>query len=360
MKTSDFIAAQDLPHRRIESWKFTNIKPWLLDQTYQSHHHDLLSTLKAKLPNARIEKINDISKMKSLFDFQRSDNISQFAQNTQLDAYHIIIGKSSDTVLELDLNLMLTQGFSNTLLYFTIEESASFKYLALSRADSGAFKTLHHYFHIKKNASVQYARVQNQDTASAHLGYDSVLAENDSFFETCNLNIGAQFFRHHIDIALKGEGAHAALCGVYNLNGNQHSDTTSIIHHFSPHTTSRQLYKGILDGESRGVFTGKIFVHKDAQLINSEQLHKTLLLSKSAHSHSQPQLEIFADDVKCSHGSTTGQLSDDEIFYLQSRGIAPEKASKILSQGFALDVLFKMEKPWLKKALKPYFEESLS
>jgi Fe-S cluster assembly protein SufD len=130
--------------------------------------------------------------------------------------------------------------------------------------------------------------------------------------------------------------------GVYTLQGTQHSDVNSFINHKAPHTESAQLYKGIMSDKSRGVFTGLIKVDRDAQFINSAQLNKNLLLSKGAHVNSRPQLEIFADDVKCSHGSTTGQLNEDELFYFESRGIRPEKARMMLSHAYTYDVLLKI------------------
>ena len=132
--------------------------------------------------------------------------------------------------------------------------------------------------------------------------------------------------------------------------------TTQKIDHLVEHTDSCQLYKGILDDSSKGVFKGSIFVHKDAQLITSSQLNKNLLLSKKANIETMPQLEIYADDVKCSHGATIGQLSDEEAFYLQSRGISKDRAYKILSQAFSYDAILKIRTKKLRNTCKSLFK----
>jgi Fe-S cluster assembly protein SufD len=135
------------------------------------------------------------------------------------------------------------------------------------------------------------------------------------------------------------------------VGGNQHTDTHSMIDHRQPRCTSRQLYKGILDGKSRAVFNGKVFVRHGAQLTNAQQTNKNLLLSNEAQVDTKPQLEIFADDVKCAHGAAIGQLEPDEIFYLESRGIRPELARNLLTYGFAEEVIEKIKIPSLKREL---------
>jgi Fe-S cluster assembly protein SufD len=144
-------------------------------------------------------------------------------------------------------------------------------------------------------------------------------------------------------INLNEAGAHGETYSLYLTDKNEHSDIYTVINHKSADTTSDQIAKGILDGDSKGVFTGKIHIHPKAQRVASGQLNKNLLLSKKAQAHSQPQLEIFADDVKCSHGSTTGQLSDDEVFYFQARGIPADKARNLLALGFGLEIVQKIE-----------------
>ena len=135
------------------------------------------------------------------------------------------------------------------------------------------------------------------------------------------------------------------------VDGSQHTDTHSIIDHRRPHCTSHQLYKGILDGKSRAVFNGKVFVRHGAQQTDARQTNKNLLLSKEAQVDTKPQLEIFADDVKCAHGAAVGQLDEDEMFYLESRGIKPALARNLLTYGFAEEVIEKIKIDSIRREL---------
>jgi Fe-S cluster assembly protein SufD len=153
---------------------------------------------------------------------------------------------------------------------------------------------------------------------------------------------------------LNGEGAACVLNGLYLADGTQHIDNFTEIEHVKPRATSLELYKGILAGSAHGVFNGKIVVHKDAQKSDARQTNKNLLLSENAVVNTKPQLEIYADDVKCSHGSTIGQLDADALFYLRSRGLGVAEARSLLSFAFASDVVGKMKIEFLRKRLDDY------
>jgi Fe-S cluster assembly protein SufD len=142
---------------------------------------------------------------------------------------------------------------------------------------------------------------------------------------------------------LDHEGAECWVDGLYLIGSDQHTDTHSIIDHQQPHCTSHQLYKGILDGNARAVFNGKIFVRKGAQKTDAMQTNKNLLLSQQARVDTKPQLEIYADDVKCAHGAAVGQIDQEELFYLQARGINPELGRNLLTYGFAEEVIGKIK-----------------
>jgi Fe-S cluster assembly protein SufD len=150
---------------------------------------------------------------------------------------------------------------------------------------------------------------------------------------------------------LDAEGAECWVDGLYLVGSNQHADTHSLIDHRQPHCTSHQLYKGILDGKSRAVFNGKVFVHKGAQQTDARQTNRNLLLSNEARVDTKPQLEIFADDVKCAHGATVGQLEEEELFYLASRGLDPDIARNLLTYGFAEEVITKIKLESIKAQL---------
>jgi Fe-S cluster assembly protein SufD len=155
-------------------------------------------------------------------------------------------------------------------------------------------------------------------------------------------------------VVLDGEGSECNLNGLYLLDGKQHVDNHTEIEHCRPHTRSHELYKGILSGSARGVFNGKIFVHKDAQKTDARQTNKNLLLSENAVVNTKPQLEIYADDVKCSHGSTVGQLDRDALFYLRSRGIGMRDAQSLLSYAFASEVVGRINIAPLRAQLNDY------
>ena len=173
----------------------------------------------------------------------------------------------------------------------------------------------------------------------------------NSSFDTTNITLGARLSRHNLSVIMDHEGAECWVDGLYIVGTGQHADTHSIIDHKQPHCTSHQLYKGILDGKSRAVFNGKVFVRHGAQKTDAMQTNKNLLLSNEAHVDTKPQLEIFADDVKCAHGAAIGQLDEDELFYLSTRGIHSDLARNLLTYGFAEEVIGKIKVESIKTQL---------
>ena len=162
-------------------------------------------------------------------------------------------------------------------------------------------------------------------------------------YDLTTVTLGARLSRHNIEVSLDSEGAECRVDGLYIVGTGQHTDTHSLIDHRKPHCTSRQNYKGILDGRSRAVFNGRVFVHPDARQTDAEQSNKNLLLSGDARVDTKPQLEIFNDDVKCSHGATVGQLEEEELFYLLSRGLHRDLARNLLTYGFAEEIVEKIK-----------------
>jgi Fe-S cluster assembly protein SufD len=160
-----------------------------------------------------------------------------------------------------------------------------------------------------------------------------------SNFTSHNVALGAALARNEIAVVLDGEGSECTLNGLYVTTGRQHVDNYTTLDHAKPHSTSHELYKGILDGKSQAVFHGRIIVRQDAQKTDAIQRNKNLLLSEGAVINTKPQLEIYADDVKCTHGATVGQVDPDAVFYLRSRGIALQEARALLTYAFTADVL---------------------
>jgi Fe-S cluster assembly protein SufD len=189
------------------------------------------------------------------------------------------------------------------------------------------------------NSVVDHYKVQRESDTSFHIATMQVIQEHDSNFTSHSLSLGGSLVRNNVNIVLNGTGSECALNGLYVTTGRQHVDNHTSIDHAEPHCTSRELYKGILDDASSGVFHGRILVRKDAQKTNARQTNKNLLLSKHAAINTTPELEIFADDVKCTHGATIGQLNEEELFYLRSRGIDKEAARTLLTYAFAQELL---------------------
>jgi Fe-S cluster assembly protein SufD len=189
------------------------------------------------------------------------------------------------------------------------------------------------------NAQVGYCKVQAESHQAVHIGTTRVWQDAGSSLDAFSFAYGGQMIRNNLSVFLKGQGACTTMNGLYAIDGSQHVDNHTLLDIQQPDCTCSQLYKGLLNGHSRAVFNGKIYVHSAAQKTNAYQLNKHLLLGRDARVDTKPQLEIFADDVKCTHGATIGQLSEEEIFYLQSRCISQKMAIVLLSKGFIDDII---------------------
>jgi len=196
---------------------------------------------------------------------------------------------------------------------------------------------------LKEGARLEHYRMQRESDNAFHTSITSASLGRSASYDTTSVNLGGRLSRHDIAVVLDHEGAECWVDGLYLAGADQHTDTHSVIDHQQPHCTSHQLYKGILDGNARGVFNGKIFVREGAQKTDAMQTNKNLLLSPQARVDTKPQLEIYADDVKCAHGAAVGQIDEEELFYLQARGINPELGRNLLTYGFAEEVIGKIK-----------------
>jgi Fe-S cluster assembly protein SufD len=186
---------------------------------------------------------------------------------------------------------------------------------------------------------VEHVKLQRESTSAFHLASTFIRADRTAVFTSQAITLGGRIARNDISAELAGEGAEVTLDGVYVADGDSLVDTHTTIDHAQPHCPSHEVYKGILGGKARAVFNGKIIVREDAQKTDAKQTNKALLLTDEAQINTKPQLEIFADDVKCTHGAAIGQLDDDAMFYLRARGIAEDEARNMLIHAFAGDVL---------------------
>jgi Fe-S cluster assembly protein SufD len=209
------------------------------------------------------------------------------------------------------------------------------------------------------NSDLDLVILQRENDLTHHVSNLTSRQERNSRFRSNTVTLGGSLVRNDLGALLAGEGAECVLNGVFLGRGGQRIDNHTVVDHAVPHGTSRQLYKGILCGKSKGVFRGRIIVRPDAQKTDAEQSNPNLLVADGAEINSKPQLEIHADDVKCSHGATIGRLDADALFYLRSRGIDLERARLVLTRGFAVEVLEQLPAPALRDVTLDLLEERL-
>ncbi|MSO34844.1 MAG: Fe-S cluster assembly protein SufD [Acidobacteria bacterium] len=205
------------------------------------------------------------------------------------------------------------------------------------------------------SALVQLYTDQRESDRAFHIANIQAHVETKGVFESHAFSTGARIMRHDIGIGLKGEGADCTMNGVYLADGERLMDTHTSLDHAVPHCTSHEIYKGILAGKSKAVFNGRIIVQLDAQKTDAKQTNRALLLSDDATINSNPQLEIFADDVKCTHGAAVGQLDEEALFYLQARGLTRADARDMLLHAFAGEVIAGLQIPALREQIETNF-----
>jgi Fe-S cluster assembly protein SufD len=203
-----------------------------------------------------------------------------------------------------------------------------------------------------ENAVIDHYKLQQEGDRAFHIATIQVHQDRSSNFHSHSISLGGALVRNDINVVLDGDGAECTLDGLYVESGEQHVDNHTLIDHARPHGSSREVYKGILDGKATGVFNGSVVVRKDAQKTDARQTNKNLLLSESAEINTKPQLEINADDVKCSHGATIGQMDQEAIFYLRSRGIPYEEARNLLIYAFSNEILGRVKDQALRACLE--------
>lgn len=271
------------------------------------------------------------------------------ALNTQWASDGIAIRVAKNTVLKQSVqclfistgkqqygglrNLIRVEDFAQAQLVFSfqsLEAESCFSH-AISEINVGA------------NAQLTIDKIQVEANSNFCLATEQVKQEKDSTFTINTLTLDGALVRNDLSIQVAGQNAETHLNGAYILKGKQHVDNHTTVDHLVAHCNSNELYKGVIDDQATGVFNGKVFVRKDAQKINAFQSNGNVLLSDTATVNSKPELEIYADDVKCSHGSTTGQLDDEAIFYLRARGLSEKSARALMVNAFVGDVLDKIE-----------------
>jgi Fe-S cluster assembly protein SufD len=232
---------------------------------------------------------------------------------------------------------------------------AKIVYTSTGQANSQYFSNLVNEIILEENSSLRFGFIQDESHSAIQTAYTSIKQNKGSELTFNNFTLGAHISRHKIHVDLLEEASSCNLNGLYVLADNNQAHNQLVLNHHKPNCKSSQLYKGILDDEAKAEFTGIINVAKQAIGTDAKQLNRNLLLSSKAKVDTRPQLQIEADDVKCSHGATIGQLEDEQLFYLLSRGIDKNQAKKVLTYGFAEEIIQKISIPSLRKRLDNLF-----
>jgi Fe-S cluster assembly protein SufD len=272
---------------------------------------------------------------------------------------HVPVGVSLDEPIQLLFVATASGGRADhprSLIVLEPESRAVLVESYVALADEAYLTNASTEIALGPGAVLDHHRVVLEGRQGFHAGRTWVRQGPDSRFASCAVTLGGRLVRNDVDARLDAEGAECALNGLFVVGGAQHVDTHTVVDHAQPRTTSRQLYKGVLDGRARGVFNGRVVVRPGANGTDAHQTNKNLILSDGVEVDSKPQLEIFADDVKCSHGAADGQLAEDAIFYLESRGLDEVTARSLLTHGFANEVLGRIrEEPvrvWCEERLR--------
>lgn len=372
-----------LPTRKTEAWKYTsieNLKKQAL--TYnpvifhgQSKPSEInIENGQVSLPETLPEGLKVIPLSQALKEkpalwqivlqqANDSHNHSFDCMNTALinEGVCFIVEKDKPIEQPININYCNTQDQINTnyLHLFYLEQGARLEVIEHFNASS-SFNYLNNQQLIcyqEKNSHFNYIKVIEESEQASHIGKFKACLENDAILESHLFSLTGGIVRSDMLIDLKGSGATATLNGMYLTAGNQQSAQYTRVNHLCPSANSNEFYKGILGGSSQAVFNGAVFVAKDAQKTQAVQQNKNLLLSKKAQCNTKPQLEIFADDVKCAHGATIGQIEDNALFYLQSRGIAKSEAVNLLVKAFAGDLIEKLSDS--HKSLQEYLYQQV-
>jgi Fe-S cluster assembly protein SufD len=334
-----YYAATGFPTPRDEDWKYTNVAEiakgeWPCTQ--------MRTSLPADDPRPRV----------MLENFRFGRNGFTALNLAFADISVVVIPRETNVAEPIELDLSAAEGEMASPHVIVIAEAGS-KATLVETYRSGGRGLMNSAVQIvvEENANLTHYRVQKDAADAYNYGVTEVTVGPAARYNLTNINLGGAISRHDIDAKLIAEGGEIWVDGLYMLSGTQHHDTHSSIDHTVPNCTSHQTYKGVLDGSSRGVFNGKVFVRENAHGTDAQQQNKNLLLSNDARVDTKPQLEIFNDDVKCSHGATVGQLEDEEMFYLLTRGLPETLARNLLTYGFAEEIINKIEIESIKSEL---------
>ncbi len=370
------------PNRKEEDWKFSDLNQIIKKNIGElSFYSDYTSTNKVDTSafvdglehnkivfiNGRIEKIEfDYEKKDQIEIIDQSETINKFNNNSSLSdlnsaftnkSFKIVVKKGYQLIKPLIIyhttNSKIWSKNINLRLNFELYENSSLRLIDLFRDTSEKnFLNIFYNFDLKENSILKNYKVDKFENKNIKYSFNNIEQDKNSISETFILSSGSNFCKNEINCNLNGEYSSAFVNGVFSINNNKHHEIRTIINHLTENTKSYQLIKSVLEDSSRAVYQGKIFVNSQAQKTDGYQLSKAILLNKDSEFNAKPELEIYADDVKCSHGSASGSLNEDSIFYLMSRGLNYQQSRELLINGFLLDVVEKITDPEVKNLIK--------
>ena len=370
------------PSRKLENWKFSDLSQIIKNNIGElSFYNDYLSPNKVDTSiyaeglehnkivfiNGRIEKIDfdyeDKNKIEINDDFKLNNALINHNSLIDLNnaftnkCYKILIKEgyslNKPLIVYHTTNSSVKSKNINLRLEFQLEQNSSLRLVDLFN-DTGKknFINIFYNFDLKKNAILKNYKVDKIQNENIKYSFNNIEQDINSISETFILSSGSSFLKNEINCNLNGEHSSAFVNGIFSLKNNQQHEIRSIINHLAENTKSYQLVKSVLGKESKAIYQGKIFVSSKAQKTDGYQLSKAILLDKTSEFNAKPELEIYADDVKCSHGSSSGSLDDNSIFYLMSRGLNYQQSKELLINGFLLDVIEKITDSEIKNLIK--------
>ena len=327
------------PTVRDEDWKYTNVAPFI---------DGLPAAAEMRLPAEELD--GSAARYLEQFDLRRNGFTALHMAFADIRVIRIAKDTRPDEPITLEI---ASPSAAMRAPHFVVvaEPGAEATIVELYRSDGDIFTNTGIQIFVGDNAHVTHFRVQEESDQAFHVGTTEVTVGRAAAYDSTNINVGGRLSRHDIHLKFEAEGGEAFVDGLYFLGGEQHHDTHSVIDHQVPNCISHQTYRGVLNDSSRGVFNGKLFVRENAHGTDAQQSNKNLLLSNDARVDTKPQLEIFNDDVKCSHGATVGQLEEEELFYLLTRGLPMPLARNLLTYGFAEEIINKIGVAAIKEEL---------
>ncbi|MDC0984154.1 Fe-S cluster assembly protein SufD [Candidatus Pelagibacter sp.] len=370
------------PNRKEEDWKFSDLSQIIKNNIGElSFYNDYTTTNKVDTSvfvdglehnkivfiNGRIEKIDfHYEKKEQIEIIDQSETTNKFDNNNSLSdlnnaftnkCFKILVKKgyqlAKPLIIYHSTNSKIWSKNINFRLDFELDKDSSLRIVDLFNDTSEKnFLNIFYNFELKENAVLKNYKVDKLKNKNIKYSFNNIEQDKNSISETFILSSGSSFVKNEINCNLKGEHSSAFVNGIFSLDDNQHHEIRTIINHLTENTKSYQLIKSVLDQSSKAVYQGKIFVNSEAQKTDGYQLSKAILLKKESEFNAKPELEIYADDVKCSHGSASGSLNDDSIFYLMSRGLNYQQSRELLINGFLLDVVEKITDSEIKNLIK--------